>query len=60
MMEEPNYLKFIMHENLYNALDLDISDVPYTYEIKNKNGDLMASSIDHFLISPALKYLLRP
>ena len=28
------FKKFIMRENLCNALDFDISDVSYTYEIK--------------------------
>ena len=50
---------FIRHENLCNALDLDISDVPYTFSTKNRNREIMTSTIDHFLISPALKDLVR-
>ena len=50
---------FIRHEILYNALDLDISDVPYTFSTKNRNREIMTSTIDHFLISPALKDLVR-
>ena len=49
---------FIRHENLCNALDLDISDVPYTFSTKNRNREIMTSTIDHFLISPALKDLV--
>ena len=52
------FREFIGRENLCNALDLDISDVPYTFETKNKNGVIMTSTIDHFLISPALKDLV--
>ena len=52
------FKEFIMREKLCNALDLDISNVPYTYETKNKNGDIMTSTIDHFLISPALRDLV--
>ena len=49
---------FIRHENLFNALDLEFSDVPYTFTTKNRNGENMTSTIDHFLISPALKGLV--
>ena len=49
---------FIRHENLFNALDLDISDVPYTFTAKNRNGEIMISTLDHFFISPALKSLV--
>ena len=52
------FKEFIIRENLCNALDLDISNVPYTYETNNKNGEKMTSTIDHFLISPALKDLV--
>ena len=49
---------FIRHENLLNALELDISDVPYTFTTKNRNREIMTSTLDHFLISPALKGLV--
>ena len=49
---------FIRHENLFNALDLDISDVPYTFTAKNRNREIMTSTLDHFLISPVLKGLV--
>ena len=48
---------FITQENLYNPINLDISDVPYTYYVENKVNDITTytySTIDHFLISPNL------
>ena len=52
------FKEFISHENLFNALDLDISDVPYTFTARNRNREIMTSTLDHFLISPALKGLV--
>ena len=44
---------FILHENLINVLELNISNVPYTYENFRVNPATF-STIDHFLISPNL------
>ena len=52
------FKEFIQREKLCNAIDLGIADVPYTFEAKNRNGDITTSTIDHFLISPALKDLV--
>ena len=50
------FKEFISNEGLLNALDLDIADVPYTYDnFKQKDVPHMTSTIDHFLISPNLK-----
>ena len=47
---------FISNEGLLNALDLDLADVPYTYDnFRQKNVAHVTSTIDHFLISPNLK-----
>ena len=51
------FKEFIMHERLSNALELDIADVPYTYNA-NRNGNIITSTLDHFLISPAMKDLV--
>ena len=48
---------FIAREKLYNPINLDISDVPYTYYAEKKVNDITTctySNIDHFLISPNL------
>ena len=52
------FKEFIENEELYNVLDLNIADVPFTYEAVNKNREVVTSTIDHFLISPALKNLV--
>ena len=44
---------FILDENLINVLELDISNVPYTYENIRVNPATF-STIDHFLVSPNL------
>ena len=44
---------FISDENLINVLELDISNVPYTYENIRVNPATF-STIDHFLVSPNL------
>ena len=47
--------EFILQENLYNVLDSDIANVPYTYY--RENGPDIApstSTIDHFIITPNL------
>ena len=50
------FKEFISNEGLLNALDLDLADVPYTYDnFKQKDVPHMTSTIDHFLISPNLK-----
>ena len=48
---------FIKKQKLYNALDADISDVPYTWMSNDQIGNRVGSSskIDHFFISTALK-----
>ena len=51
------FKEFIMHERLSNALELDIADMPYTYNA-NRNGNIITSTLDHFLISPAMKDLV--
>ena len=46
---------FLSQENLHNALELDIANVPYTYFRPNGPGDLPSTStIDHFILSPNL------
>ena len=48
---------FIACEKLYNPINLDISDVPYTYYAEKKVNGITTctySNIDHFLISPNL------
>ena len=50
------FKEFISNEKLINALDLDIADIPYTYErINQDNIPPTRSTLDHFLISPNLK-----
>ena len=50
------FKEFISNEKLLNAFDLDIANVPYTFERVMKNGEPPTiSTIDHFLISPNLK-----
>ena len=50
------FREFILQENLYNPLNLNISKVPYTYSVKiDDNNNFSYSTIDHFLISPNLK-----
>ena len=50
------FKEFIYNEGLLNALDLDLADVPYTYDnFRQKNVPHVTSTIDHFLISPNLK-----
>ena len=44
---------FISEEKLYNALDKDISNVPYTYWNQRVTPP-STSTIDHFLLSPNL------
>ena len=53
------FREFIIHEKLSNGLNLDIADVPYTFNTTNQNGNVATSTIDHFLISPAMKDLVR-
>ena len=49
------FKEFIANENLMNVLDLDIANVPYTYESSRQIGvPPSISKIDHFLISPNL------
>ena len=51
------FKEFIVQENLYNPLNLDISCVPYTYYVEKKDKGIITythSVIDHFLISPNL------
>ena len=50
------FTEFIANENLMNALDLNIANVPYTHESSRQDGwPPTTSTIDHFLISPNLK-----
>ena len=51
------FKEFIKNENLYNALESDIADVPYTFMSNDQFGNRVGSNskIDHFLISPSLK-----
>ena len=51
------FKEFILQEKLSNALELDIADVPYTFN-ENRNGNVVTSTLDHFLISPAMKDLV--
>ena len=47
---------FIRNENLFNAYDTDIADVPYTFNCRNNITKRTSySTLDHFLISPSLK-----
>ena len=49
------FREFLSQENLHNALELDIANVPYTYFRPNGPGDLPSTStIDHFILSPNL------
>ena len=45
------FKEFISNENLINCLELDISNIPYTYENSRVTPSTF-STIDHFLISP--------
>ena len=50
------FKEFISQENLFNVLNLDIANVPYTFY--KENGPDMApstSTIDHFIITPNIK-----
>ena len=51
--------EFIRQENLSNVLDMDIADVPYTFTSVNKNGNVVTSTLDHFLISSNMKGLVK-
>ena len=48
---------FISDENLINSLELDIANVPYTYENMRVNPPTF-STLDHFLISPNLSNMV--
>ena len=48
------FKEFLKNENLFNAHDLDIADVPYTF-VCSKKDSTSYSTLDHFLISPSLK-----
>ena len=48
---------FISDENLINSLDLDIANVPYTYENMRVNPPTF-STLDHFLISSNLSNIV--
>ena len=48
---------FISDENLINSLELDIANVPYTYENMRVNPPTF-STLDHFLISPNLRNMV--
>ena len=49
--------EFIKNENLFNALDAEVADVPYTWFSKDKIGNRVGSvsTIDHFIVSSSLK-----
>ena len=49
--------EFLKNENLYNALDAENADIPYTFMSNDKIGNRVGSKskIDHFIISPSLK-----
>ena len=48
---------FIRNENLYNALETECADVPYTWMSNDKTGNRVGSvsTIDHFIVSSSLK-----
>ena len=48
---------FIRNENLYNALEAECADVPYTWFSTDKTGNRVGSvsTIDHFIVSTSLK-----
>ena len=48
------FREFIAQENLYNPLNLEISNVPYTFSCAKPDDTVSYSTIDHFLISPGL------
>ena len=48
------FTEFISQENLFNALDKDISNVPYTYWNQRVTPP-STSTVDHFLLSPNLE-----
>ena len=47
------FKEFISQENLFNALDKDISNVPYTYWNQRVTPP-STSTVDHFLLTPNL------
>ena len=51
---------FIRNENLYNALESECADVPYTWFSKDTKGNRVGSvsTIDHFIVSSSLKNLV--
>ena len=51
------FKEFIVEEKLFNPLDLEIANVPYTYENIRVNPPSF-STIDHFLISPNLRNIV--
>ena len=48
------FREFIAQENLFNPLNLDISNVKYTFSCAKLDYTISYSTIDHFLISPGL------
>ena len=52
------FKQFLKYENLYNALETDIADVPYTCISNDQIGNRVGSNskIYHFIISPSLKH----
>ena len=53
------FMEFIKNENLYNASELSIANVPYTFMATNQMGNIPSTSkIDHFLVSPNLKHTI--
>ena len=51
------FKEFISNENLINSLELNVANVPYTYENTRVNPPTF-STIDHFLISPNLSKII--
>ena len=51
------FKEFIKNENLYNALEAEIADIPYTFMSNDQIGNRVGSNskIDHFILSPSLK-----
>ena len=53
------FKEFIKNENLYNASELNIANVPYTFMATNHTGSIPSTSkIDHFLVSPNMKHTI--
>ena len=48
------FREFISQENLFNPLNLNIANVPYTFSCAKSDDTIAYSTIDHFLISPGL------